>query len=103
MGPRNPGSDAAGEGRAAIQFASCRVLRNYNDVTLSLGVQGRSRQRSELTVIRPAISRPPAEGETRLDLLEILRAHLVEELSELLHLALLVVALDEDGGLAEHV
>src|SRR5215211_3241631 len=51
MGPRNPGSDAAGEGRAAIQFASCRVLRNYNDVTLSLGVQGRSRQRSELTVI----------------------------------------------------
>ena len=38
MGPRKPGSDAAGDGRAAIQFPPCRILRNYNDVTSSLGV-----------------------------------------------------------------
>src|SRR5215211_3161385 len=53
VGPRNPGSDPAGDERAAIQVLLGWILRNYNDVTSSLGVRDRPRQRSELTVIVP--------------------------------------------------
>jgi hypothetical protein len=39
VGPRKPGSDPAGDERAAIQFLLGWILRNYNDVTSSVGVQ----------------------------------------------------------------
>src|SRR4029453_6757155 len=102
VGPRKPGSEPAGDERAAIQFLLGWVLRNYNDVTSSVGVQVGPRQRGELTVTD--LRSLDFHRRWKLaDLFEILRAHLVEELPELLHLALLVVALDEDGRLAEHV
>src|SRR5215207_1142109 len=103
VGPRNPGSDPAGDERAAIQFLLAGSCVNYNDVTSSLGVRDRPRQRSELTVTVLRSLDLQQRVNVTPDLLEVLRAHLVEELPELLHLALLVVALDEDGGLAEHV
>src|SRR4029453_544626 len=37
VGPRKPGSDPAGDERAAIQFLLGWILRNYNDVTSSVG------------------------------------------------------------------
>src|SRR4029450_6136204 len=51
VGPRKPGSDPAGDERAAIQILLGWILRNYNDVRSSVGVQVGPRQRGERTVI----------------------------------------------------